>query len=94
MKISFEVKKSWYKQTFSIDLQLKINYNITKMLKWNTQKQHPNNSSNNGQEVDNIFADISTRYVTDIQCAIDAKTLDDNNDSEQKVIICNYSMNN
>ena len=64
------------------------------MLKWNTQKPHPNNSSNNSQEVDNIFADISTRYVTDIQCAIDAKTLDDNNDSEQKVIICNYSMNN
>lgn len=62
------------------------------MLKWNTQKHHPN-SSNNGQEVDNIFADISTRYVTDIQCAIDAKRLDNNN-AKQKVIRCNYSMNN
>ena len=63
------------------------------MLKWNTQKQNLN-SLNNGQELDNIFADISTRYVTDIQCAIDAKRLDTNNESKQKVIICNYSMNN
>ena len=57
------------------------------MLKWNAHK-HPQ-SENNGQQ--DIFADISTRYVTDIQCAIDAKMLD-NNAVEQKVMKCNCTI--
>ena len=49
------------------------------MLKWNAQKHPPSNDS--GLEV---FADISTHYVTDIQCAVDANVFD-NNIVEQKV---------
>ena len=49
------------------------------MLKWNAQKHPPSNDS--GLEV---FADISTHYVTDIQCAVDANVFD-NNMVEQKV---------
>ncbi len=58
------------------------------MLKWNTQKHHL--SVNNGQQ--DVFADISTRYVTDIQCAIDAKILHNDN-IKQKVMSCNGLMN-
>lgn len=56
------------------------------MLKWNTQNNPP---SNNG-EID-IFADISTRYVSDIQCAIEERSLDNNN-VVKKVIRCNTMM--
>ena len=57
------------------------------MLKWNAQN-HP--SSNNG-ELD-IFADISTRYVSDIQCAIEERLMDTNN-SVKGVMRCNSIMN-
>ena len=55
-----------------------LNYFLI-MLKWNAQKHPPSNDS--GLEV---FADISTHYVTDIQCAVDANVFD-NNIVEKKV---------
>ena len=51
------------------------------MLKWNAQRQP---LSISGPHVD-VFADISTRYVTDIQCAIQEKESFDRDNGAKKV---------
>ena len=51
------------------------------MLKWNAQRQP---LSISGPHVD-VFADISTRYVTDIQCAIQEKQAFDGDNGAKKV---------
>ena len=59
------------------------------MLKWNAQRQP---LSISGPHVD-VFADISTRYVTDIQCAIQEKEAFDGDNGAKKVFRQNIVTN-